>query len=89
MASVGSIDPKCASGQTRGARPPKPGCTLADPGWYNRPGCCTAARMALIQAALLENDILADDQAMGSHFLQPGENAADVFVGIDEGDDDG
>lgn len=41
----------------------------------------------LIQASLLEHDVFSDNEAVGGHFFQLRQNAADVFVGVDEGDD--
>jgi hypothetical protein len=48
-----------------------------------------AGKVISIQTALLDHHVLADDQPMLCHFFQPGENAGDVFVRIDEEEDDG
>src|SRR5271157_43234 len=40
-----------------------------------------------IQAALLDHDVLADDQAMRGHLSQLGQHTADVLIGVNEGDD--
>src|SRR5947207_15262527 len=42
-----------------------------------------------IQAALLDHDILANDQAMCRHLAQLWQHASNVLVGIDERNDDG
>src|SRR2546428_13962977 len=42
---------------------------------------------ALIQISLLEDDVLAHDQAVSGHLFQRGQDAAHVLVGVDEGDD--
>lgn len=41
-----------------------------------------------VQTALLDDDIFPNNQPVGGHFSQLGENAADVFVGVNERDDD-
>ena len=46
-------------------------------------------RYDLIQTALLDHDVLPHDQPVRGHLAQLRQNAVDVFVSIDEGDDDG
>ena len=53
--------------------------------WYDWP----MLEVDLVQAALLQHDVFANDEAVGGHFFELRQNAADVLVGIDERDDDG
>jgi hypothetical protein len=41
-----------------------------------------------VEVSLFQNDVLADDQPMRSHFFQQGQHAAYMLVGVHEGDDD-
>src|ERR1700687_3163378 len=43
----------------------------------------------LVQAALLDDHVLPNDEPVGGHLAQLRQNAVDVLVGIDEGDHDG
>jgi hypothetical protein len=45
-------------------------------------------RVELVQTPLLQYYILADDEAVGRHFLEFRHHAADVLVSIDEADHD-
>lgn len=52
--------------------------------WYD----WTAGSWDLVQATLLDDDVFADDKAVGSHLSEFGQDSVDMLVGVDEGDDD-
>ena len=47
--------------------------------------CIQLSRIpGLVQTPLLDHHILADDQSMRGHLPQPGQNAVDMFIGVDK-----